>query len=180
MRRHLSELEERLAEILAKPVRTSADAEAAARAAEALLDILLARERAELALAPAAEARITTPGDLSGLTLHDAAQRVLEQAGIPLHVRELGKRIKGGGWRHPRSRNAPPEQIQFQLAARLPRYPDRFQRVAPNTFALVSWGKRTTERPNPAIGIAEGPRGEIARTIGERYDEPARTPWRSS
>ena len=175
----MSELEEQLAEILRKPVRTSTDAEAAARAAEALLEILLARERAELALAPAAEARGTTAGDLSGLTLHDAAARVLEQAGIPLHVKELGKRIKGGGWKHPRSRNARREQIQFQLAARLPRYPDRFQRVAPNTFGLKGWSERMLQRPKPMLGLFRGPPGGIGRESGERFDEPARTPWRS-
>ncbi|MGH2826527.1 MAG: winged helix-turn-helix domain-containing protein [Actinomycetota bacterium] len=175
----MSELEERLAEILGRPVRTSADAEAAARAAEALLDILLARERAELALAPGAEAATTTTGDLSGLTLHDAAERVLQQAGIPLHVKELGKRIKGGGWTHPRSRKASPEQIQFQLAARLPRYPDRFQRVAPNTFGLTGWSEKTLERPRPMLGLFQGPPGGVGRESGERFDEPARTPWRS-
>jgi hypothetical protein len=81
------------------------------------------------------------PGSsLAGRPLHEAAEQVLTEAGTPLHAAELGRRMKARGWRHPRSRQAQPDQILHQLAARLPRYPHTFRRVAPQTFALVRWG----------------------------------------
>src|SRR5712691_8481868 len=37
---------------------------------------------------------------LAGLSLHEAARRVLEEEGRRMHVQELGARIKARGWRH--------------------------------------------------------------------------------
>jgi len=111
-----------------------------------------------------ASARETTPfsnGDpsLGGVTLHEAARRVLEEEGRPMHVQELGARIKARGWRHPRSRAARSDQINFQLAARLPRHPETFQRVAPNTFALAAWGDSAPvrQRPKPRLPLFSSP-----------------------
>ena len=176
----MAQLTDRLLEALARPISTPEEAEAAARAAEALAAYLRGEEAAKRALAaePAPEPDAT--GTLAGLYLEDAAELVLKQAGLPLHVKELGKRIKAGGWRHPRSRRAGPEQINFQLAARLPKHPDRFRRVAPNTFGLAGWEKREPKRARPRSGLFRGPGGAVAESIGERPAEPAQTPWRSS
>ncbi len=109
---------------------------------------------------PAAPTRGGAPflgGDirLTGLALHEAARRVLQEEGRPMHVQELGERIKARGWRHPRSRAARPDQINFQLAARLPRHPEAFRRVAPNTFALTAWDEEAPvrERPRPRLPL---------------------------
>jgi hypothetical protein len=111
--------------------------------------------------------------DFATLTLHEAARRVLEEEGRPLHARELGARIKARGWRHPRSQSPRPDQIVFQLAARLPKHPDVFRRVAPNTFALASWDE-SPPRParKPRLGIFRGPGLPISEEIGERPEAP--------
>lgn len=177
------DLRERLEGVLRDQPRTPADAERAARAAEALAAYLRLEESVS-SLFEDPEATVRSAGrkdGLDGMTLHEAAEQVLEEAGIPLHVTELGKRIKAGGWRHKRSTRARPEQINYQLAARLPRYPDVFIRVSPNTFALVQWDRATRGRPKPRVGVYRGGGGAVGRSIGERPEKAARSdPWRSS
>ena len=178
----MTKLRERLEAAMAGPLVTPEDAERAARAAEALAAYIRAETLAERALVPdgAQSARAPRAGDLEGLKLEDAAERVLDRVGRPMHVRELGKRIKDGGWNHPRSRNPRPDQVNYQLAARLPRdRSSRFRRVAPNTFALVRWDHETPARPKPTFGLFTSHNGPSARETDERFDEVARTPWRS-
>jgi hypothetical protein len=179
----MSDLKQRLEEVLHRPARSPADAEQAARAAEALASYL--RLEADVArLLGEGEDQRAQPhpagGRFSGLTLHTAAEAVLKEAKVPLHVRELGKRIKAGGWTHKRSANPRPDQIHYQLAARLPRHPETFVRVAPNTFALKDWGS-SAKRPRPRLGLFRGGNKLTARDIGERPDLAATSSeWRSS
>jgi hypothetical protein len=129
-------------------------------------------------LAPGAAA-----DSLAGKTLHDAAAVVLEEAGAPLHAKELGSRIKARGWTHPRGGPSRPNQIVYQLAARLPRHSHQFRRVAPNTFALAKWGGDVGPRspPKPRIALFKGPGGNTGRLIGESDEQPAGdSAWRSS
>ena len=178
----MTELKDRLKAAMAGPILTPEDAERAARAAEALAAYIRAETSAEraLALEEAQSWRAQRAGDLEELKLEDAAERVLDRVGRPLHVRELGKRIKDGGWDHPRSRNPRPDQVNYQLAARLPRdRSGRFRRVAPNTFALVRWDHETRVRPKPTFGLFASHNGPTARGTHERFDEAALTPWRS-
>jgi hypothetical protein len=163
-----------------RPVRSAADAEFAAAAAEALAAYLRAEEDALRALG-LGNSRQTdeSPGDLHGLTLHAAAERVLEDAGVPLHVSEIGKRMKARGWKHPRA-NPRPDQINHQLAARLPRY-KRFVRTRANTFGLAIW-RSAPPKPSarPSVGIFSGPGAPVAEAIGDDADEAASAgAWRS-
>src|SRR5213080_938296 len=129
---------------LARPIERPADAERAREAAELLGELLRLEDRARRLLSSEAQLVPSGAADLRGMTLHDAAERVLDDAGVPLHAREIGARMKARGWRHPRSQNPRHDQIVFQIAARLPRHPDRFRRVGPNTFALVKWDREGT------------------------------------
>ena len=181
----MQDIKEQLQALLSKPVESAADADRAAEAAEVLAAYLRATERAqrlllidELAAEP--DVRPPAAGDLAGLTLHDAAEQVLERAGVPLHARELGKRIKAGGWTHPRSQNAKPDLIVYQLAARLPRHPDRFLRVAPNTFALTCWGNgEGVQRRRPTLGLFSSKDAPSGAEIGDLWEEVASAhPWR--
>jgi len=181
----MEDLRGRLEEALRHPIGSVEEAERAARIAEAMGAFLRAVELAEAALegGSGAERHPLQGSDLSKMTLHEAAERVLEEAGVPLHVGELGKRIKAAGWRHRRSKAARPDQINYQLAARLPRHPDRFKRVAPNTFALARWNEASARsgRAKPRLGLFKGPGGRMAASLGERAEEPvADEPWRSS
>jgi hypothetical protein len=133
-------VEEQLRSILSRPIETPEDADRAREAADLLASCLRIEAQARRFLS------VGQPGptgsreeSFSGLPLHEAARRVLEEAGVPLHARDLGARIKARGWHHPRSKVAKPHQIMHQLAARLPRFPEVFQRVAPQTFGLTSW-----------------------------------------
>ncbi len=127
---------------------------------------------------------------LAGLSLHEAARRVLQEEGRPMHVQELGVRIKARGWRHPRSRAARPDQINYQLAARLPRHSQTFRRVAPNTFGLTAWGDRTPhqERLRPRLPLVPtagtAPDGRPwSEWIGDHPEAPVEdetAAWRSS
>lgn len=169
----------RLREILAAEIDSPEAAELAARAAEALAAYMRAeRSAAEvLGLEPPEE----EPGGLAGKTLDDAAEIVLREAGLPLHVRDLGTRIKAAGWRHPRARNPRPDQIYFQLAARLPRHPDRFRRVAPNTFGLAEWGDVTRKPARmPRTGLFDGEGRVSIDEINEGRAPVEAQPWRSS
>ena len=179
----MSELADRLSALLREPVRRPEDAERAAKVAEALADLLRASEKAEQILGGQRDnASVRSSKSLAGKTLQDAAEVVLEESGSPLHAKELGKRMKARGWSHPRGPSGP-DQIVHQLAARLPKYPRRFRRVAPNTFGLAKWSESTAAvSPRlPRVGLFSGPGGDIARQIGESPDvPPGVSAWRSS
>lgn len=179
----LAELKRRLEEIMSRPKVTVRDAEEAAEAAKALAELMRGEERALRLLrgSPPQDGAGRPAGPrlsglpLEGLALHEAARRVLETWGWPMHVRELGLRIKSGGWRHPRSTNARPDQIQYQLAARLPRHPETFRKFGPNKFGLAEWGDTPPklEAPKPRLGIissGEPYTGPSARWLSE-HDE---------
>jgi hypothetical protein len=182
----LSSLKERLEEIMRRPKATARDAEEAGEAARALADLLRGEERALRLLHTEpvrAEPEARRPYLLAGLPLHEAAERVLGDAGWPMHVSELGTLIKVRGWRHPRSTKARPDQIQYQLAARLPKHPEVFKKFAPNTFGLVAWGDSPPRagRPKPRLGLAssgEPYEGPTARWLAEHpeawYDDMVR------
>jgi hypothetical protein len=185
----LAELKRRLEEIIRRPTVTARDAEQAAEAARALADLLRGEERALRLLRTAAAVSPRTaegrgsdragergPGQLplAGLTLHEAAYRVLSGCGWPMHARELGARIKAGGWRHPRSAKPRPDQIYYQLAARLPRHPETFRKLGPNTFGLTEWGDAPPKRqaPEPRLGTFRSPPGQpSARWLAEHPEE---------
>lgn len=182
----MSDLKQRLEAVLQRPTETVADAERAARAAEALAVYLGLEERVSRLVGeeqPADQRGTRRPTDrsLENLTLHVAAEHVLREANVPLHVRELGRRIKARGWRHKRSANPRPDQILYQLAARLPHYPAVFVRVAPNTFGLREWEAAPRKQPRPRVGLFGGPGKTAARELGDHPDLPAAaTKWRSS
>lgn len=173
---------ERLQELLRKPVRSPRDAWVAEAAARLLGELLRIEERVQ-ELAGEASGRMVSDhapvyGDLARLPLHEAARIVLSEAGIPLHARELGERIKARGWRHPRSGTARPDQIVFQLAARLPKFPETFTRVAPNTFALTETPAQV-ERQKGRLGTFSGP-GWGEDGVGDQDEQFEATKWRSS
>jgi hypothetical protein len=176
----VKDVKSELEDLVRSAVRTAADAERAAEAAKLLAEVIRIEGRAQ-ELRNGARGQTTTPrGNLADLSLDEAARRVLEEAGVPLHARELGARIKAGGWRH-RSASTRPEQIVHQLAARLPRSPDVFRRVSPNTFGLAMWQHTPPKaRRRPRLGLFKGPGGGIARQTGEQSSEAAASsPWRS-
>lgn len=181
----MNTLKDRLERIIAEAPRGSDHDRTVQEASDALIELLRAEWRAMEVLREYPGSKIVEPRDssLAGLTLHEAARRALEEVGRPLHVRELGELIKARGWRHPRSQHARPDQILFQLAARLPRHPE-FERVAPNTFALRVWRSesRANTRPPTRLGLFRGPGGATARSISET-EEPFASEdvaWRSS
>ena len=174
---------ELLEEAIRRPVRSSDDAEAVGEAANLLAELL--RVEARVRDLVGEDASASTPRtDLRGVALHEAAELVLDEAGVPLHVRDLGARIKARGWRHPRSSHARPQLIQFQLAARLPRYPDRFRRVAPNTFGLAKWEHQAPapKGRRPRTALFRGPGSGVARQIGDSAEQVTSesASWRSS
>lgn len=181
------ELRRRLEEILARPKATRRDAEEAVEAAQAIADLMDAEERALRLVSGRAD--LSSPAErppeiLTGLTLHEAARAVLAQAGWPMHVRDLAVRVKTGLWHNPRGKDANAKQLALQLAARLPRHPEIFRRVAPNTFALAGWGDNPPrkERPKPLIGIFASDGTHAARDIDEELEtilEDERNQWRS-
>ncbi|MHB8511604.1 MAG: hypothetical protein ACYDCC_05440 [Actinomycetota bacterium] len=182
----------RLAALLEAPIQTVEDAERAADAARLLRDLMRIETQAEELLARPAkgspsvvaeEAPAYGSASFEALPLHEAARRALEVAGLPLHVRDLGARIKAHGWRHPRTTRARSDLIEFQLAARLPRYPNVFRRVAPNTFGLIGWPEPPKDRPKPRLGTERGHGPPLSERIGDEpemiFEEP-RGPWRLS
>lgn len=178
-----SGISDRLRALLRKPVVSADDARAAEEAARLLGELLRmeARVRAFLGVPSGGRAvaeRGPAYGDLARLSLHEAAKVVLSEAGLPLHARELGERIKARGWRHPRSSSSRPDQIVFQLAARLPKFPETFKRVAPNTFSLVQDSVQA-ERPRPRLGTCTGP-GWGESEIGAADEPFEAAKWRSS
>lgn len=173
------DIKEDLREILRRPVASSEDARRAEEAARRLRDILEAEQRAEAAFARESAASYGRASSLMGLTLHDAARRVLEKAGRPLHAREIGVRMKAAGWKHPRSRKAKPEQIVHSLAAQLPKHGE-FKRVKPQTFALSEWQEIHDTAPPPLVGIFQGPRAPTGRRISDGDAAAGASRWRSS
>lgn len=179
----MASLREELEAVLDRPIRRPEDAEQAARAAEALANYIRASQGAEEVLGLRGNEVREAPGaaDLAGLTLHDAAERILDEAGIPLHVRQLGRQIKARGWTHKRSKRVRSDQINYQLAARLPRHADRFVRVAPNTFGLKKWELEGRERVKPRFALFRSGSSDTARQIGEHPDQIFEdAEWRSS
>jgi HB1, ASXL, restriction endonuclease HTH domain len=183
----MSDIRERLEGVLRAPTKSVDDAERAAQAAEALASYLRLEERVRQIFEDDTEmernsgAGMAEADSLRGKTLHKAAEIVLMQAGVPLHARELGKRIKGGGWTHKRSINPKPDQILYQLAARLPRHPETFVRVAPNTFGLTKWPKKPNGNRKPRTGIFRGGGKPLGKEIGDHpHSPPGSRPWRSS
>lgn len=178
----MSDQADRLRELLRAPVHSPADAQRAAHAAAALAELLRAQMKADEVLGGAESASSRSQGapSLAGTALQDAALQVLDEAGVPLHARELGARIKARGWRH-RHGETRADQIIHQLAARLPRYP-QFRRVGPNTFALAKWQDEaaTSAVRKPRVATFKGPGGDVARRIGDSADLPAASEWRSS
>ena len=155
--------------------RLVAEGDESDEAAELLVELIRLEGRARKLIEARAPkgTRGESSNDFATLTLHEAARRVLEEEGRPLHARELGARIKAHGWRHPRSPSPRPDQIVFQLAARLPKHSGVFRRVAPNTFALVSWDERPAKPTRkPRLGIFRGPGLPISDEIGERPEAP--------
>jgi HB1, ASXL, restriction endonuclease HTH domain len=174
-----------LQEVLATPVRTPEEAQRASEAASALAELLRAEQRAGRLLGhvpPTTAPRLPEP-QFDRLTLHAAAEVVLRDAGTPLHATELGRRITSRGWHHKRSPHPRADQIVSQLAARLPRHPDVFRRVAPNTFALTEWDVAgDPAAANPRLGTFHGPGDAIGRWAGDDHHAAAAAgqPWRSS
>lgn len=182
MRKNVDDLKNELTEVVGGQIRDPADAKRVQAAAGLLGELLELERRAETLLAD--DPQVSPGGSLAGLTLHAAAERVLDDGGVPLHARELGVRIKARGWIHPRSRVGRPHQIVRQLAARLPKHPEVFRRVAPQTFALVKWGKDSFPGPRaePRLGLFRGPGTGVAGRIGESGEaiESGDAEWRSS
>jgi hypothetical protein len=178
----MSEVIEQLERLRVGPIRTPEEAEVAGEASRILGELLSLERRASLFVKESKTGKELS-GPLAGLTLHEAARRVLHDVGTPLHAKELGARIKARGWRHPRTDHAKADQIVFQLAARLPRHPETFRRVGPNTFALVEWGPEPfrAKRRTPRFGLFAGSGKAIGRLSGES-EEAIREggTWRSS
>lgn len=171
-----------MAEVIQHAREGAAASERASEAAKLLADYYRLVERVEALRSRGGgegEARPTN-SDFGRLTLHEAALLVLREVGYPLHARELGERIKAKGWRHRRSRVARPDQIVYQLAARLPRYPQLFVRVAPNTFGLREWNEHRAQPKAPRLATFHGPGKPVARTISSSEEHLREASWRSS
>src|SRR6266581_4719457 len=106
-------VKQELQSALGRPVQRPEDAEIAQEAAELLGEYLRVESRADSLLRRLRRPEESTGTDFRGLTLHEAARRVLEAAGMPLHAREIAARIKAGGWRHPRSKHPRSDQMVF-------------------------------------------------------------------
>jgi HB1, ASXL, restriction endonuclease HTH domain len=174
-----------LEEIVQRPIDSLRDAELAREAADAIGQYLQWEASARRLLQQAhGEPAPPPPESLQGLTLRQAAIRVLQDAGGPLHIKELGARIKAGGWRHPRAENPRPDLILFQLASQLRRHSETFRWVGPNTFALTEWHGRSPGGNDrlPRIGLFEGP-GAAVGAASAQSDEAVTAGdagWRSS
>lgn len=158
-------LRARLEAMVAGGSESATEREIADRAGAILLDLIRLEGRANQLFA--SRPVLGAPRDsFLGLPLQQAALEVLEQAGEPLHVRELAARVKAGGWRHRRGEGRR-DQLLHQLAARLPRYPE-FRRVRPNTFALAAWDERPPRPPERRPrALFEGTDRDVARWIGD-------------
>ena len=155
-------LKAKLAEIFARPNLTSRDAEEAAEAAEAIADLIRARDRALQVLQGSANQPEPPPRrreTLEGLPLKEAARNILRREGYPMHARKLGELIYEAGWKNPRGGRAG-ERIVFQLAARLGEDPD-FVRWAPTVWALREQGfvEPPANPPKPTFPLFHSPPG---------------------
>lgn len=176
----MSVYRQELERLIAETESTAEDRMVAEEAGQILVEMIRLEGRAARLLSSRPRIDATPPArSLAGLTLHEAAEEVLREAGTPLHVQNLGNGIKARGWRHPRSKRAREDQINFQLAARLPRLP-QFRRVAPNTFALSEWGLAGPERPKPQLGLFAGGGKVTGRQIDESQEHVEAPEWRSS
>lgn len=177
------DVKERLESVLSMNVSSPEDAERAGEAAQLLATYLRLEERVRALTESREETGRPEGQSVAGLTLPDAAERVLDAEGVPLHARDLGALMKARGWRHPRSKVARPELILHQLAGRLPR-DSRFRRVAPQTFALAKWGDESPGgRRKPKLPLFEGPGTSIAAEMDNAPEAPfedERAAWRSS
>lgn len=72
-----------------------------------------------------------TVGPFAGLHWEVAIEHVLREAGSPLHVREIWRRLSEGGFR---TNTADPERSVTAIAVRSA----RLVRAGPNTYALVT------------------------------------------
>jgi hypothetical protein len=171
-----------LEKVIGGPVDSAAGAERISKAAELLARFHRLVDEAKPLIDTSIPA-IPVAVSLAGLPLHRAAEVVLTEAGTPLHARDLGARMKARGWRHPRSNAAKPTQIEHQLAARLPQFPETFRRVAPQTFALTAAATPAPPSgPAAPAGIFQGPGTPVASSIGDS-DAPltdGSVAWRSS
>jgi hypothetical protein len=186
-------LREQLEEVRNAPLLGREDAERAAQAARLLGELAeveaAARELFERK-ATGLSANEASEGDLAGLPQHAAVARILETAGKPMHIRDIAPELYRRGWRHPRPPYRDRPNIGFHLAAMLSQYREKFRRVAPNTFALVEWGEKTTDldrsRPRlPLIASAgSAPDGRPwSEWIGDHPGAPVDdqiAAWRSS
>lgn len=145
---HLEEFRRRIEEIMSRSKLTARDAEQAREAAELLRDLLFFEERAERFIAaaePPPDANSAGPDGLAGLTLADAAERILLHENAPLHAREISVSLRLGGWTNPRVPDTKFGALMRQVTAALSRG-SRFRRTAPNTFGLAAWGKGAIKR----------------------------------
>lgn len=179
-------LRSRLDELVKRPISSPEAGRLVEEAARLLTTLLEIEQRvAELEdgkpLRPAKvgeRAPVYGAADFGALSLHDAAERVLSEAGFPMHVRDLAVRLIAREWRGRNAARPKPRPLADQLAARLPRHPETFVRVRPNTFALVGMDPHA-KRPKPSVGIFEGPEGFSAAEIDDSEPFEADPPWPS-
>lgn len=178
-------LRRRLDDLVKRPI-TSPDEGRLVEEAARLLTMLLEIEQRVADLEggnkPAARVAEQAPGyganDFTSLPLHEAARRVLGEAGFPMHSRDLAVRLIARGWRGRGPDRPKPARLADQLAARLPRHPAFFVRVRPNTFALVGMDL-DAKRPVPRLGVFEGPVGFSAADLDRTEPFETNPPWPS-
>ena len=179
-------LRRRLDGLFKLPIATPEDGRRVEQAARLLTTLLEVEQRvAELEAdgKPVRPAKVGEQApqygaDFGALSLHEASQRILAEAGFPMHVRDLAVRLIARGWRGRNGARPKPRPLADQLAARLSRHPQTFVRVRPNTFALVGMDPHAT-RPKPRLGIFDGPGGDFAANIGDVAEMFEEDPWRS-
>jgi hypothetical protein len=173
-------LKEDLERLRSRAVQTAGDAHIVSRAAQLLGELVELEDRARELI----ESREEQPvGKLRSMPLHEAVSRIIRESGRPMHVRELGREVYRRGWRHPRPPYERPDRIEIHLASMMTNYATKFERVAPNTFALRNPSERGRQRP-PRLGFVHGGgRGILASDIGDHSADPVedeRSAWRSS
>lgn len=117
-------------------------------------------------------------------SLHEMVRVLLEAMERPMHVRAIAAHIRGSGWRSPRGGADTPGKLEAQIASRLVKHPDLFERVAPNTFGLAGW-PRYEPRAKALFPVFDGlgQREGIsyAEWIGDHpeapFIDPDNSPW---
>lgn len=173
----------RLRALTGRPIDSPADGRVVEEAARLLTMLLEMEERVavlEGGATPPPEGEMVGEhapayGDFKTLPLHEAARRVLLEDGFVMHARTLAIRLYIRGWRPRRTPDAKPRRIADQIAARLPRHPETFVRVAPNTFWLV--GVEARPRPRPTLPLFSGPGDLDAKALTESDDAYQPDPW---